>query len=420
MDEDQILQSIIADPKLTDSSIDVGQLRQTTDTRQELLGNITDFQGLKYDPTVRSYVQDLYRVYGGGAPMLPETVVNTPVVDTTPIVDTSAMDEPAGDSMLDTTPTTTTTTSPFVETSPNILSATDPNTGQPTSGNIVDPKTGDVFAPGDYSDVAGTLADPREKIDFTPEQQGTIQNILGQAGQTVEGALTELGKIPGAIVDKINQTVNVFGKKIDVGKTLGFAAINEAVGGPVSLTFGLLPERDPRQSALEEFYDVKDGTIQSGLMKGYNPVSGNPLDPTFGLQKAYDKRIDTIENTLKDKYNLSAKDIAGIKAGTFNTEKLDVQTDLVQRLVDLEDAKAREKDVLDASETGAPQENIGATDTIASLQDKERLDQQRLASLTGDVDFDIAPTITTKPVTGVTRPGTVLGKNYRSSSYNAR
>ena len=107
MDEDQILQSIIADPQLTDPSIDVGQLRQTTPTRTELLADVPEFSGLKFDPTQRSYVEDLYALYGGGAPMLPEPVVDTPVVDTTPIVDTSAMDQPAGDSILDTTPTNT-------------------------------------------------------------------------------------------------------------------------------------------------------------------------------------------------------------------------------------------------------------------------------------------------------------------------
>ena len=107
MDEDQILQSIIADPKLTDPSIDVGKLRQTTPTRAELLADVPEFSGLKYDPTQRSYFEDLYSLYGGGAPMVPEPVVETPVI-TTPIVDTSAMDQPAGDSVLDTTPTTTT------------------------------------------------------------------------------------------------------------------------------------------------------------------------------------------------------------------------------------------------------------------------------------------------------------------------
>ena len=43
MDEDQILQSIIADPKLTDPSIDVGKLRQTTPTRAELLADVPEF-----------------------------------------------------------------------------------------------------------------------------------------------------------------------------------------------------------------------------------------------------------------------------------------------------------------------------------------------------------------------------------------
>ena len=75
MDEDQILQSIIADPKLTDPSIDVSQLRQTTPTRTELLADVPEFSGLKFDPTQRSYVEDLYSLYGGGAPMLPEPVV---------------------------------------------------------------------------------------------------------------------------------------------------------------------------------------------------------------------------------------------------------------------------------------------------------------------------------------------------------
>ena len=88
----------------------------------------------------------------------------------------------------------------------------------------------------------------------------------------------------------------------------------------------MLPDRDPRQTALDELYDVKDGTIQSGLMKGYNPVSGNPLDPTYGLQEAYQDRIDTIENTLQNKYNMTAEDIAAVKAGTYTNEE-DIETD---------------------------------------------------------------------------------------------
>jgi len=74
---------------------------------------------------------------------------------------------------------------------------------------------------------------------------------------------------------------------------------------------GLIPERDSRQTALNQFYDVNNGTIQSGLMEGYNPVSGGLLntmtggrfgDPTnYGLQNAYQKRIDTINKTIRRK-----------------------------------------------------------------------------------------------------------------------
>ena len=51
MDEDQILQSIIADPDVVDPTIDVSQLRQTTPTSPRLLGDVSGIAGLKYDPT---------------------------------------------------------------------------------------------------------------------------------------------------------------------------------------------------------------------------------------------------------------------------------------------------------------------------------------------------------------------------------
>ncbi len=60
MDEDQILQSIIADPQLTDPSIDTSTLRTTTDTRAELLANVPEVSGLKDDFTNRDYIKNLY------------------------------------------------------------------------------------------------------------------------------------------------------------------------------------------------------------------------------------------------------------------------------------------------------------------------------------------------------------------------
>ena len=68
--------------------------------------------------------------------------------------------------------------SPFIETSPNVLSAVNA-AGEPIPGNIVDPTTGNIFAPGDYSDVAGTTSDPREVIDVAaPASQFVDQGFM--------------------------------------------------------------------------------------------------------------------------------------------------------------------------------------------------------------------------------------------------
>ena len=64
---------------------------------------------------------------------------------------------------------------------------------------------------------------------------------------------------------------------------------------------------DPRTKALREFYEVDDiGRVASGLMKGYNPVSGSDFlnerfglpAKKFGLQDAYDDKIGSITRTL--------------------------------------------------------------------------------------------------------------------------
>ena len=370
MSREDLASLIVTDPDIVDEGIDVSGLRTTTDTNPLLLANLEP--GIKFDPTQQSVYSDLLSYFSGGLPMFPESTETAKVI--------TPQDTDTGQEVI-TQPTTTdtgfvntpTTTPPFVETSPNVLSATDPVTGQATSGNIIDPKTGDVFAPGDYSDVAGTLADPREKIDFTPEEQSTIQRIIGAAGSDVQNALSELGKIPGAVVDSAKKTVKVFGKTLDVGKTIASAAINAAAGFPITLVGqavgAVLPDRDPRQGALEDFYGdqfglTTAGTIASGVMKGYNPVSGGFLntitggkvgDPVnYGLQRTYDKRIEDISGTLADKYGFTDSEIEQVKAGTYTGDKgvmtfdpLGRKTNLIDDLAEIVDLKNKEAAVLD-------------------------------------------------------------------------
>ena len=97
--------------------------------------------------------------------------VETDIVSAAPMIT-----EPAGDAGIiaagveEPTP-------PFIETEPNVLTPPTLPGGAPISGPhgdyvITDPTSGIVFAPGDYTDVAGTLADPREKIDTLADTGG--------------------------------------------------------------------------------------------------------------------------------------------------------------------------------------------------------------------------------------------------------
>ena len=107
-----------------------------------------------------------------------------------------------------------------------------------------------------------------------------------------------------------------------------------------NLIKSFLPEQSPEAIFMRNYYggedgsNIKNGTIQSGLMAGYNPVSGGLFGSpvTYGLQNAYDRRIKAIENTLLKKYG--SKDYKG------NNTKLD------ERLAKLREEKRKEAEAL--------------------------------------------------------------------------
>ena len=104
-------------------------------------------------------------------------------------------------------------------------------------------------------------------------------------------------------------------------KDKGFDILDFIKGGGLSglVAKTFLGEQDPRATFLRDYYGGEDGSnltstgsIASGLMAGYNPVSGSNFlnkisggflpGQTFGLQNAYDRRIKAIENTIRNKY----------------------------------------------------------------------------------------------------------------------
>jgi hypothetical protein len=84
---------------------------------------------------------------------------------------------------------------------------------------------------------------------------------------------------------------------------------------------------------------ANDYNTPEGIMAGYNPVSGGLLNmltggkkgepTTYGLDKAFDKRRETISNTLRNKYGMTDEEIEDAIAGEYTG---DIETDLIGRL----------------------------------------------------------------------------------------
>ena len=190
---------------------------------------------------------------------------------------------------------------------------------------------------------------PYGRNPITGEAYQTPRSIADQnavLGQTFEADDVDAD---GNLVQKgIDKVKGLLPEGFDLGSALVKTAVNAAIGKPVTLFLDILgdilPEQDPRQTALNEFYKKDDiGRVAEGeLMAGYNPVSGGLLntltggrlgeETTYGLQDAYQRRIDTIEKTIARK-----------TAADKNYDP----TELQNRLVDLKAAKAEEANILD-------------------------------------------------------------------------
>jgi hypothetical protein len=391
---------VVTDPDLVDPSIDVSGLRTQTDTSPFLLGNIPDYSGIQYDYLAPTKYTDLMRLYSQGLPMFDTSQPATPPSGggsgdggqvttaapitgdstTTPIIPidpgtftAESLDESfAGEEGPITQPVTGGITGDPIEIGipdnesgyidPLITQAGAPvifdinQTGDP-SQNMLDVPTRDVglaytgdFDPDDegtvYSDEVNNALLPPEQQD--PGFWETARDNFIQTGQDVGNFFKGLGS-----------------QGIDIGKLAGTTILNLAgkaafgvplLGTAISLV-GNLPPRDPRQTALDEFYTTGEGAQYLDPsspnyipgMENYNIVSGSDTlnkltgdrlidETTYGLQEAYQDRIDTINESLNkfDKYNPNHPDYDPAKT-----------KELTDRVKNLEDAKVKEKARLD-------------------------------------------------------------------------
>jgi len=172
----------------------------------------------------------------------------------------------------------------------------DPGLAAGLEGPIIDtsPVTPTITAPsGDIFAANDPLA--AEKIDFAPEQQGIIDQAFSKVGSTAENIMNDLSQIPGAVANFANQTVDIFGKKINVGSTLLKAGINRIVGGPISLVFDALGalglEGGP---SLQTDKANSIGLLNENASGGYQDIYGINTQSALGDYDQYN--IDRVED----------------------------------------------------------------------------------------------------------------------------
>jgi hypothetical protein len=368
MSNETLRSLIVTDPSLLDESIDVSGLRTKTDTDPRLLASIADFPGISYDPTSFDYLSDLNELFAYGLPLV-DTQAATPPATGTPDSGSggggsgsgSQVTVPGGVNTL-VTPTNTAEDQRLIDAGIGLQVGP----GQP------------VVAPGEipvtqaqldqYNMTPGSNVIPTDPRTMLP-QMGTPQEFEFPMGGGADLAtlpaspqpIDPLGRLPqlsDIVTQKDVDEPETFLQKIglgdlDVKKAAVMTALNAAVGKPVSLLIeglkGILPEQDPRVGIINDLYARDDiGRVAPGeLMAGYNPVYGGFLNmitggrlgtPTqYGLQDAYQERIDTIEESLNkfSKYDITSPD--------YDPVKTKQQTD---KLAKLKADKKKEADAL--------------------------------------------------------------------------
>ena len=191
----------------------------------------------------------------------------------------------------------------------------------------------------EISGIAELLPDERQDVYRQEMLPPNTQQVMDSPSYTLPQDFDREG-----LREYINQNNADQGVMSQIKNAItGYIKSGGILGIGTSILDALSPDMDPRTKALRNFYGYDNvGRVpQDQLMAGYNPVSGSDLlnkmtfglvpAKKFGLQNAYQKRIDTINKTLARKY------ADGDYSGTL----------LDERLKALQDAKIQESMMLD-------------------------------------------------------------------------
>jgi hypothetical protein len=185
---------------------------------------------------------------------------------------------------------------------------------------------GDGFSPYDIRPGDSSIRTFDQYSPYAYNQAMRIGQTVGPNPDLYYAPLTDieqlLNKLP--TFGGIKKGLDALADKLPVNRTAIFQ--NELLGGGFML--------DDIGRIVTDNYNTPEG-----IMAGYNPVSGGLLNmltggkygepTTYGLDKSYDQRRETIADTLRDKYGMSEPEITAALKGEYTGP---VKTPLINRL----------------------------------------------------------------------------------------
>jgi len=180
-------------------------------------------------------------------------------------------------------------------------------------------------------------ADISPTQDFYPPREfvNVPQNFYPPNLTTLRGL--DMNKFQGVSdMSVIDETTNdeqdqEYIDQVNQNNQSGITKLFEFLGNlptPVNILRNILPEQDPRATGIRNFYSpyeglTSTGSVASGIMKGYNPVSGGLLfkltggkfgKPTqYGLADAMQRRIEKILDRKAPQTDASRAKIAELR-----------------------------------------------------------------------------------------------------------
>mgnify|MGYP003115374214 CR=1 FL=1 len=147
----------------------------------------------------------------------------------------------------------------------------------------------------------------------------------------------------------------------------------------IAMMAAMLPPRDPVLDQSRDYFSGlygldSIGRIQQGeLMAGYNPISGGGLytisggkfgdPPTVGLDKAYQKRIDTITNVGIPRLLKAGKDPSNLKSRLDKLIAAQAKDNMALQQIKLANATSQQKQTIKemkkVKNTGMPEQPTG-------------------------------------------------------------